>query len=143
LLASVLIKYIVVLAQSMNIGWQCSFMVLIEGIKIKMKAKPIHKKQLVKAWKTLSSKPLPKVKALELSDEDFNCAIQHRHCLEDELCEVEEWGRVLSTKGTDGCVFNAEETEDAKYIILIRENPHHSLDEIILHELSHIARGDL
>ena len=117
------------------------FMVLVEGIK--MKAKPIRKEQLVKAWKTLSCKPLPKVKALELSDEDFNHAIQHRHCFEDELCEIEEWGRVLSTKGTDACVFNGEETDDAEYIILVRENPYHSLNEIILHELSHIARGDL
>ncbi len=119
-------------------------MVMVEGIEgIKIKAKPIHKKQLVKAWKTLSCKPLPKVKALELSDEDFNYVIQHRHCFEDELCEIEEWGRVLSTKGTDACVFNAEETDDAEYIILVRKNPYHSLDEIILHELSHIARGDL
>ena len=37
-----------------------------------MKAKPIRKKLLVKAWKTLSSKPLPKIKALGLSDKDFN-----------------------------------------------------------------------
>jgi hypothetical protein len=116
-------------------------MISVEGIK--MKAKPIRKNQLVKAWKTLSSKPLPKIKALELNDEDFNHAIQHRHCFEDELREIEEWGRVLPTKGTDACVFNAEETDDAEYIILVRENPYHSLDEIILHELSHIARGDL
>jgi len=116
-------------------------MVLVEGVK--MKAKRIPKNQLVKAWKTLSSKPLPKVKVLKLSDEDFNHVIQHRHCVEDDLREIEEWGRTLSTKGTDACVFNADETEDADYIILVRENPYHSLDEIILHELSHIARGDL
>ncbi len=118
-------------------------MVLVEGIEIKMKAKPIHRKRLVKAWKTLSSKPLPKVKALKLSDEDFNHVIQGRHCFEDELCEIEEWGRVLSTRGTDACVFKTEETRDADYVILVRQNPHHGLDEIILHELSHIARGDL
>ena len=116
---------------------------MVDGIEIKMKAKPIRKTQLVKAWKTLSSKPLPKVKALELSDEDFDHVIQRRHCLEDELCDLEELGRVLSTKGTDACVFNVEQTEDADYIILVRENPYHSLDEIILHELSHILRGDL
>ena len=116
-------------------------MVLVEGVK--MKAKRIPKNQLVKAWNTLSSKPLPKVKVLKLSDEDFNHVIQHRHCVEDDLREIEEWGRTLSTKGTDACVFNADETEDADYIILVRENPYRSLDEIILHELSHIARGDL
>jgi hypothetical protein len=116
-------------------------MVLVEGVK--MNAKRIPKNQLVKAWKTLSSKPLPKVKVLKLSDEDFNHVIQHRHCVEDDLREIKEWGRTLSTKGTDACVFNADETEDADYIILVRENPYHNLNEIILHELSHIARGDL
>jgi hypothetical protein len=118
-------------------------MVLVEGIEIKMKAKLIHKNRLLKAWKALSSKPLPKVKAFKLSDEDFDHVIRQRHCLEDELCEIEEWGRVLSTKGTDACVFNAEETNDAEYVILVRENPYNRLDEIILHELAHIARGDL
>jgi hypothetical protein len=116
-------------------------MVLVEGID--MKAKRIPKKHLVTAWKTLSSKPFPKVKALKLNDDDFNHVVQHRHCPEDELREIEEWGRTLSTKGTDACVFNADETADAEYIILVRENPYHSLGEIILHELSHIARGDL
>lgn len=108
-----------------------------------MKAKHIPKKQLVTAWKTLSSKPFPKVKVLKLSDEDFNHIIQQRHCFEDDLREIEEWGKLLSTKGTDACVFNADEIDDADYIILVRENPYHSLNEIILHELSHIARGDL
>ncbi len=117
------------------------FMVMVEGMEVK--AKRIHGKKLVKAWKTLSSKPLPKIKALRLSDEDFNYVIQQRRCLEDDLREIEEWGRLLSTRGTDACVFNACEHEDAQYIILVRENPYHRIDEIILHELSHIARGDL
>jgi hypothetical protein len=115
--------------------------VLVEGIK--MKAKPIPKKHLAAAWKTLSSKPFPKVKALKLSDEDFNHVLEHRRCFEDECREVEEWGRVLSTGGTDACVFNGDETDDSDFIILVRENPYHRLDEIIVHELSHIARGDL
>ena len=114
---------------------------VVEGVKIK--AKRIHGNKLVKAWKTLSSKPMPRIKALKLSDEDFNNFIEQRRCREDNLREVEEWGRILSTKGTDACIFNADDVEDAEYIILIRENPYHTLDEIILHELSHIARGDL
>ena len=117
------------------------FVVYVEGFQID--AKRIHEKKLVKAWKTLTSKPLPKIKALKLSDEDFDHVIQHRHCIEDDFREIEEWGRILSTKGTDACVFNADETDDAEYVILVRENPYHSLDEIIVHELSHIARGDL
>jgi len=119
----------------------CVFMVLVDGVKIK--AKRIRENKLVKAWKTLSSKPLPKIKALELSDEDFNNFIEQRRCPADNLREIEEWGRILPTKGTDACIFNADEIEGAEYIILVRENPYHTLDEIILHELSHIARGDL
>lgn len=117
------------------------FMVMVEGVD--MKAKRIHGKKLVKAWKTLSSKPLPKIKALRLCDEDFNCVIEQRRCIEDEMREIEEWGRLLSTRGTDACVFNACEEEGAEYVILVREKPFHRIDEIILHELSHIARGDL
>jgi hypothetical protein len=60
-----------------------------------------------------------------------------------DLRDIEEWGRLLSIKGTDACVFNADETQDAEYIILVREKSYHSLEEIILHELSHIAKGDL
>ncbi len=116
-------------------------MVLVEGTQ--MKAKRIHEKHLAKAWKSISSKPLPKIKALKLRDEDFNHVIDLRRCPEDCMRETEEWGQVLSTKGTDACVFNADQSEGADYIILVRENPYHSLDEIIVHELSHIARGDL
>jgi hypothetical protein len=116
-------------------------MVLLEGLE--MQAQHIPQKQLAAAWKKLSRKPFPKVKMLRLSDDDFNHILQHRHCLEDDLREIEEWGRVLSTKGTDACIFNGEENDDSDYIILVRENPYHSLEEIILHELGHIARGDL
>ena len=116
-------------------------MVLVEGVEIK--AKSIHRNKLVKAWKTLSSKPLPKIKALKLSDEDFKNIIRQRRCHEDSLREIEEWGKVLSIEGTDACIFNADDIEGAEYVILVRENPYHTLDEIILHELSHIARGDL
>ncbi len=116
-------------------------MVMLEGIQ--MKAQRIPKKQLVTVWKTLSNKPFPKVKALKLSDEDFNHVIEHRRCPEDDLREIEEWGRLLSTKGTDACVFNADDEDNADYIMLVRENPYHTLDEIIHHELNHIAKGDL
>jgi hypothetical protein len=116
-------------------------MVLVEGISVK--GTRIPKKKLISAWKALSNKPLPNVKALKLSDDDFNQALEHRHCIEDDFREIEEWGRPLSTKGTDACVFNGEENDKADFIILVRENHYHNLDEIIIHELSHIARGDL
>jgi hypothetical protein len=116
------------------------FVVVVEGLKIN--GKHIDAKKLTKAWKKLSNKPMPKIKALKLSDEDFDQIIQNRHCIEDDFREIEEWGRTLSTTGTDACVFNTNETEDAEYVILVRENPYHTLDEIIDHELSHIARGD-
>jgi len=116
-------------------------MVLVEGLDLQVEQIP--RKQLAAAWKTISKKPFPHVKALRLSDDDFNHVLQHRRCLEDDLREIEEWGRVLSTKGTDACIFNAEDTDDADYIILVRKNPYHNLEEIIVHELGHIARGDL
>ena len=103
-------------------GWYAGFLWL--WLKAwKLKAKPIHGNKLVKAWKTLSSKPLPKIKALQLSDEDFNYVIEQRRCFEDDLREIEEWGRVLSTRGTDACVFNACENEDADYVILVGKTP--------------------
>ncbi len=116
-------------------------MVLVEGIQ--MKTERISKRRLTNAWKTLSDKPLPKVEAFRLSDNDFNRVLQQRHCIEDDFREIEEWGRLLSTKGTDACVFNGDKNDDAEFIILVRENSYHTLDEIIVHELSHIARGDL
>jgi hypothetical protein len=126
-------------SKKQNNGW--FFMVLVEGIK--MKTERIPKSNLAAAWKTLSNKPLPKVKAFRLSDNDFNRVLRERHCVEDDFREIEEWGKLLSTKGTDACVFNGDENNDAEYIILVRKNPYHSLDEIIVHELSHIVRGDL
>lgn len=116
-------------------------MVVVEGLNIK--AKRIPKKQLIDVWKTLTDKPYPKIKALILTDDDFNHVIEHRQCPEDMIREIEEWGRVLPTKGTDACIFNGDHKEKTDYIILIRENPYHQLKEIIPHELSHIIRGDL
>ncbi len=116
-------------------------MTSLEGLELQ--AEKIPQRQLVAAWKRLSEKPFPSVKMLRLSDEDFNHILQHRRCLEDEVREIEEWGRILPTKGTDACIFNGEEGDDADYIILVRENPYHTLEQIIDHELGHIARGDL
>ena len=116
-------------------------MVMVSGQEVN--ATRIRGNLLARIWKTLSSKPLPKIEAWRLSDEDFNTVIQQRRCYEDSQREVEEWGRVLSTRGTDACVYNACKNEGADYVILIRQNPFHCIDEIIQHELSHIARGDL
>jgi hypothetical protein len=117
-------------------------MVLVEGLEIQ--AEPISKQQLAAAWKTLSDKPLPNVKALKLNDEDFNHILAHMHCPEDSMRELAEWGRVLSIGGTDACVFNVDEAcDDAEYMILIRKKPYNTIEKIIMHELGHIARGDL
>jgi hypothetical protein len=116
-------------------------MVFVEGLQLK--AKSIPKKQLAEAWKKLTDKPFPKVKALILNDDDFNHIIEHMNCSEDALREIQEWGRVLSTEGTDACVFNADKADKADYVILVRENPYHGLNDILEHELSHILNGDL
>ncbi len=116
-------------------------MVLVEGLNLK--AKRIPKKQLEPVWKSLTDKPYPKIKALILNDSDFNHIIELRQCPEDMMREIEEWGRVLTTKGTDACIFNGDYKEKNEYTILIREKPYHKIEEIIPHELSHIIRGDL
>jgi hypothetical protein len=105
-------------------------------------ARSIPKKQLVSIWRTLTRHPFPNVRAFWLEDEDFEYVLRLRKCREDERREMLEWGRVLSTKGTDACVFNAEGA-DVDYVILIRDNPYHRPQEILEHELRHIARGDL
>jgi hypothetical protein len=115
--------------------------ITVEGIKVK--AKTIPNKQLVLAWKRLTDKPFPKVKAFQLNDEDFDRVIRLKRCEEDELRELKEWGRVLTTEGTDACVFNAVEFADLEHVILVREKHYHSLGEILKHELLHIARGEL
>jgi hypothetical protein len=116
-------------------------MIVVDGIEAKARAIP--RKQLLSIWKTLTAKTFPKVKGFRLNDRDFEHVIRARKCKEDERREIREWGRVLSTRGTDACVFNADEPADVDYVILIRENPYHRFEEILEHELSHIARGDL
>jgi len=116
-------------------------MASIEGIKIE--ATSISKQQLFSVWKKLTCKPYPKVKAFLLSDYDFNRVINLRRCEEDELRELEEWNTILTTEGTDACVFNVDDITVSDFMVLIRVNHYHKLEDILKHELSHIARGDL
>ena len=116
-------------------------MVVIEGIKVQ--AKRLPKRELALAWRKLTTKPFPKVIAVQLKDDDFNRIICLRRCKEDELRELEEWDTILTTEGTDACVFNADEEVGTEYLILIRESHYHAIKEIVKHELLHIVRGDL
>ncbi|HLC00839.1 MAG TPA: hypothetical protein VJL33_05945 [Candidatus Bathyarchaeia archaeon] len=116
-------------------------MITIEGINVR--AKTIPKRQLVSAWRKLTSELFPRVKAIQLKDDDFDRIIRLKRCKEDELRELEEWNSILTTEGTDACIFNAEEKSGFDFMILVRENPYHNLDNIIEHELLHIIRGDL
>jgi hypothetical protein len=111
--------------------------VTVEGIRAK--ARRIPRKQLVSIWKALTGKPFPRVKAFQLADDDFDHIVSLSKSRDDEMREKEEWGKVLSPEGTDAFVYNAEE----HYLILVRESPYHSLGDVLEHELSHIARGDL
>jgi len=120
---------------------QVNGVITIEGIRVKAKAIP--QRQLISIWRGLTSKPFPRVKAFQLKDDVFDRIICLRRCEEDEFRELEEWNTLLTTKGTDACIFNAEETSGFDYTILVRENPYHSLEKIIKHELTHIVRGDL
>jgi hypothetical protein len=116
-------------------------MIVVEGVKLK--AEPIPKKQLLSVWKTLTFEMFPRVKAFQLSDYDFDRVIRLGRCVEDELRELEEWNTILTTEGTDACVFNTDETPGLDFMILIRENHYHKLERILKHELSHLANGDL
>jgi hypothetical protein len=122
-----------------NIGSLC----LITIDRFNLIAKSIPKRQLLLIWKTLTSQPFPKVKAFQLEDEDFEHVLRLRNCRDDKRREMKEWGRILSTGGTDACVFNAGESADVDYVILFRANPYHDPQVILRHELRHIARGDL
>ena len=115
--------------------------ITVEGIRVK--ARVIPKTRLIASWKKLSEKPFLRIGAFQLSDSDFDRVIKCGKCREDEMRERLEWGRVLSVEGTDACVFNADAFAAFDYVILVRENPYHSLDEILEHELAHIVRGDL
>lgn len=112
-----------------------------------IKAEKIPDAKILPIWEALIEKPFPKVMALQLDDDDFDFVIDQMKrsaCgKEDEKREVEEWGKILTTRGTDACVFNSDETPGVDYIILIRKNPYNPLEDILKHELSHIARGDL
>jgi len=115
--------------------------IAIEGVTFS--ARVIPKAQLVSVWEILADRPLPRVKAFQLADNDFDYVMRLRQNREDQLREKEEWGKVLPIEETDACVFNADESFDADYIILVREHPYHALEEVLKHELSHIAKGDL
>ena len=115
--------------------------ITIEGIKFKTKTIP--RRRLVSLWKELTERPFPRVAAFQMGDSDFDHTIELRKCRDDARREMREWGRVLSTRGTDACVFNSCGGTDVDYVILVRKNPYHDFGEILKHELSHIARGDL
>jgi len=115
--------------------------IVVEGIDVK--AEPISRRKVLSIWKELSGKRFPKVAAFQLDNNDFDRIMKLNKCAENERIEMKEWGRVLSTKGTDACVFKTHEYVDTDYVILVRENPYHKLDEILKHELTHISRGDL
>ena len=116
-------------------------MITVEGTNVK--ARMIPRNTVMSAWNLLTKEPFPKVEAFQLKDGDFDRVMELMKCADDERREIEEWGRVLSTRGIDACVYNAGESADVDYIILIRENPYHKLRDVLKHELSHIARGDL
>ncbi len=115
--------------------------VCVQGIQVL--ARSIPTRDIATLWKMLTTAPLPKVTVLQLRDEDFDRIIQKSKCKADEEREMEEWGRILSITGTDACVYSLGDSEYVEYYILIRERPYHKIEEIIRHELAHIARGDL
>ena len=116
-------------------------MIIVNGRRVRTKALP--RQRLFSIWKRLAKEPFPRVRAFQLEDNDFDDFVRKTKCRGDERREMEEWGRVLSAKGTDACVYTLDDPSNVEYIILVRENPYHTIEEILEHELSHIAKGDL
>ena len=116
-------------------------MIRIEGIKLN--GRKVPRSQLLSVWRMISKEPFPRIEAFLLDDKDFEYILKLNRCRDDEIREILEWGRILSVKGTDACVFNPEDCSDVDYFILIRKNPYHKMKDILNHELSHIAAGDL
>jgi hypothetical protein len=116
-------------------------MIVVDGKRVK--AKNFPRQRLLPIWKRVGRGPFPRVRAFQLKDDDFDDFVRMTKCRSDERREMEEWGRVLSAKGTDACVYNSHDSSGIGYIILVRENPYHDTEKILEHELSHIAKGDL
>lgn len=115
--------------------------ITVAGLSVK--ATMVPKKEVVSLWKTLSKKVFPRVRVYQIEDADFESIVELSKTRDDEKRELKEWGRVLPPEGTDAIVFDTDDFPDVDYVILIRENPYHSLTQIVKHELSHIAKGDL
>jgi len=115
--------------------------ITVAGLRVK--AKVVPKKQIVSLWKALTKKAFPKVTVYQVEDADFESIVELSKTRDDEKRELKEWGRVLPPEGTDAIVYDTDEFPDVDYVILIRENPYHRLPQIVKHELSHIANGDL
>jgi hypothetical protein len=116
---------------------------VIEVAGLRVEAEVIPKKAVVSLWKTLTKKAFPKVKVYQIGDADFESIVELSKTRDDEKRELKEWGRVLPPEGTDAIVYDTDEFPDVDYVILIRDNPYHSLSRVVKHELSHIAKGDL
>jgi len=115
--------------------------IAVAGLRVR--ARVVPKKEIVSLWKALSKEAFPKVRVYQVGDSDFESVVELSKTRDDEKRELKEWGRILSPESTDAIVFDTDESPDVDYVILIRENPYHSLPQVVKHELSHIAKGDL
>ncbi len=77
-------------------------MVLVEGIQLN--GKRITENQIRKAWSSISSQPLPKIKAITLSNADFNQIIDLRRCPE-MRCEKLRSGAEFSQRNAQMLAF--------------------------------------
>ena len=104
-----------------------------------VKGKEIPRKIIEDLWrKHFSVKPLPKIIALNLEPEQFQDAIR-RILADDPSCDtrMQEYGELV--EDLDGASFKGRGT----YFILRCTTSNLTLEEILLHELQHIFRGDI
>jgi Cft2 family RNA processing exonuclease len=122
-----------------------SITVVIEGTRVR--GKRIPQKTLRAIWRTLATRRLPRVMALQVTEDAFESALKRMRASDygrvNARREVAEWGQTLSVRGTDACVFNTHECPGVDYVLLVRDKPYHRLGDVLKHELAHIARGDL
>ena len=105
----------------------------------------ISSKHLMKLWKKhFKDKPMPKIKAINFSEEEFLKVLQFTY--NPELTHkkmIREYGKILpDTSIAASSTKVRRETGEVFYLIIRRSDSKDSEDSDLLHELKHIYDGD-
>jgi hypothetical protein len=110
----------------------------------------ISTKHLKSVWKKhFRDKPMPEVKAFNVSDEGFSQARQKFSHPRNNEAEVNEWGKVTSEDNTVAFVTKVlgsndnMKTKKEWYFIFRRVNSPYTETSDLVHELGHIYKGEV